>query len=32
MLNKAIKPGALTVDALGDSTQNNPDPQGILAS
>ena len=32
MLNKAIKPGALTVDALGESAQNNPDPQGILAS
>ena len=32
MLNNAIKPGALTADALRVCAQNNPDPQGILAS
>ena len=32
MLNKAIRPGALTVDALRVCAQNNPDPQGIMAS
>ena len=32
MLNKAVRPGASTVAALRDGTQNNPGPQGILAS